>query len=345
MKADLYLISSEIGSQWSCCRRGVQCWWRSTLRIKCNNKAAILKRGISLSTNITLIVFTEYMYTGGMGSSNMSPSLLSATKSSPSRKKKKNHLLVPSNYSLPALGELPQPCTIAFLPFFYLNSHETEQTVAQTKRQHCWKGSSSENLALCATVDLELDLEQSIITVRIIRSQSSELHLFAELKDRNRIIKKNTHSNFFVNFWSGLTNRHFKVAKTRPWMLPFRVWQFASLMSWIRLTCVAESLITMSWASLFLLFIVNQSGSRESQIWGIKFCCTNIGRTILRGLQEEIISACLFVCLFKKMFSNQSVPSLIVPLKKKRVWFHAAGWRFPRLSSNINCVNIILSTN
>ena len=34
MHAVLYFIHSEIGSQWSCCRRGVQFWWRCALRMR-----------------------------------------------------------------------------------------------------------------------------------------------------------------------------------------------------------------------------------------------------------------------------------------------------------------------
>ena len=34
IQAVLFLMRSEIGSQWSCCRRVVQCWWRGALRIR-----------------------------------------------------------------------------------------------------------------------------------------------------------------------------------------------------------------------------------------------------------------------------------------------------------------------
>ena len=64
---------------------------------------------------------------------------------------KVNHLLVPYQYCylLPALRELSLSCTIAFLPFFSPTFHETAQTVAQTKRRYCWKGSNAVNLVLC----------------------------------------------------------------------------------------------------------------------------------------------------------------------------------------------------
>ena len=35
MQAVLYFVCSEIGSQWSCCRRGVHFWWHGALRMRC----------------------------------------------------------------------------------------------------------------------------------------------------------------------------------------------------------------------------------------------------------------------------------------------------------------------
>ena len=40
MQAVLYFIRSETGSQWSCCRRGVQFWWRGALRMR---RAAVFR--------------------------------------------------------------------------------------------------------------------------------------------------------------------------------------------------------------------------------------------------------------------------------------------------------------
>ena len=92
----------------------------------------------------------------GTSQSDISPSLLSETKSSPSGKKKKIifrfhvtitvHCQISENYRhhVPSLS-----CC-----FFPQKLRQTKHSVAKMKCQHCWKRSSSVNLVLCVNSGL-----------------------------------------------------------------------------------------------------------------------------------------------------------------------------------------------
>ena len=88
---------------------------------------------------------------GGTSSSNMSAPLLSATKLSPCTQSSSSVTMSLYYYCpLPIFWELLLSCTAAFLRFYSQPTfHQTAQNVAQTKHQHCLKGSNSVNLVLC----------------------------------------------------------------------------------------------------------------------------------------------------------------------------------------------------
>ena len=58
------------------------------------------------------------------------------------------HVTVAVHCQLSSFLRTSVSCTVTFLPFFPPKFHQIAQNVAQTKPQHCWKGSNLVNLVL-----------------------------------------------------------------------------------------------------------------------------------------------------------------------------------------------------